>query len=115
MCFHANRSALLIRQDEATDLDVAKQILRYFYRNPKAADTVEGVARWRLLEEMIQSNLETVMKAMAWLVSQGLLVKESRPASAPLFRLNTAESKKIEKLLTEGTRARKRRKQETEG
>jgi hypothetical protein len=115
MCFYANGSALLIRQDEATDLGVAKQILRYFYRNPQAADTVEGVARWRLLEEMIQSNLETVMNAMAWLVSQGLLVKESRPASAPLFRLNTAESRKIEKLLTEGTRARKHWKQGAKG
>lgn len=115
MCFQTSGSALLIRQDEATDLDVAKQILRYFYRNPQAADTVEGVARWRLLEEMIQSNLETVMKAMAWLVSQGLLVKETRPASAPLFRLNTAETKKIERLLAEGTRARKRRKQGTKG
>jgi hypothetical protein len=106
------REWLLKRHDDETEREVAKQILRYFHRNPQAADTIEGVARWRLLEETIRSNLEVVMKAVAWLVSEGVLIKESRPANATLFRLNSAESEKIEKLLaqqeTKGRRPKKR-------
>lgn len=100
----------MIGQDPAIDLDVAKHILRYFYRNPQAADTVEGVARWRLLDERIQNNLETVMQAMAWLVSEDLLVKESRPASSTVFRLNLAQSEQIGELLRKATSKRKGKK-----
>ena len=89
------------RHEDEVDTDVAKQILRYFSRNPEATDTLEGVARWRLLDETIQSNLETVMRVMAWLVSEGVLVKESRPGSAPLFRLNSGETQKIQTLLSD--------------
>jgi hypothetical protein len=35
---------------------VTKQIVSYFLRNPNAADTLEGIARWRLLEERIHQK-----------------------------------------------------------
>lgn len=81
------------------DFDVARDILRYFTRNPQAADTVEGVARWRLLDERIHSDLERVTRAMAWLVSRGLLVKEPLAGSAAIFRLNDKEPREIERFL----------------
>jgi hypothetical protein len=78
----------LTRENLKFELDTARKILQYFNRNPKAADTVEGIARWRLLDESIRSNLETVMGTIAWLVSQGLLVKESGSGAETVFRVN---------------------------
>ena len=81
------------------DYDVARDILRYFVRNPRAADTVEGVARWRLLDEKIHSNLEQVTRAIGWLVSRKLLVSESSPPSTSIFHLNQQAEKKIQNFL----------------
>jgi hypothetical protein len=67
-----------------------KQILGYFVRNPKAADTLEGVARWRLLEEEIQNSIAQTEAALEWLVAQGLLEKLQPPGSRCVFRLNAA-------------------------
>ena len=37
---------------------IAKEILSYFLRNPQAADNLEGVARWRLLEQTVHRSVE---------------------------------------------------------
>jgi len=87
-------------QDPEDDLAVARDILRYFLRNPEAADTVEGVARWRLVDEQIYRSLGRVNRAMAWLVSQGLLVKEE-VANSTIFHLNQNALRKIERFLLE--------------
>jgi len=78
---------------------VALDVLRYFVRNPEAADTVEGVTRWRLLDEKIYRSLQQVTRAMAWLVAQGLLVEDHLSSSKTAFRLNKAALKRIERLL----------------
>jgi hypothetical protein len=88
-----------LSKDPEGDLDVARDVLRYFVRNPDAADTVEGVARWRLLDEKIYRSLQQVTQAMAWLVAQGLLVEDHLPSSRTAFRLNKAALKRIERLL----------------
>jgi len=88
-----------LSKDPEGDLDAARDVLRYFVRNPEAADTVEGVARWRLLDEKIYRNLEQVTRAMAWLVAQGLLVEDHPPSSRTACRLNTTALKRIERLL----------------
>jgi hypothetical protein len=67
---------------------IASEVLRYFRRSPRAADTLEGIARWRLLEERIRSCVEEVDHALSWLVAAGLLLKHVAPGSAPLFSLN---------------------------
>ena len=68
---------------------IARKVLAYFVRNRKAADTVEGITRWRLSEEQVNRNLQQVEVAVSWLVEQGLL-EEVRPESSevPVFRLN---------------------------
>ena len=97
-------------KDPEGDLDVARDVLRYFVRNPEAADTVEGVARWRLLDEKIYRSLQQVARAMAWLVAQGLLVEDHLPSSRTAFRLNKTALKQIERLLQQERPQRKSRK-----
>ena len=95
--------------DPKVDFDVVRDVLRYFTRNPQAADTVEGVARWRLVDEVIHSNLEQVARAVAWLVSQDLLVQETTSPSTVVVRLNRQQLARIE-LFLEQARPKKRKK-----
>lgn len=98
------------KDPEDDDLKVARDVLRYFVRNPEAADTIEGVARWRLLDEKIHSNLLEVTRAMTWLAAQGLLVEDRLPSTRTAFRLNKQAMQKIQGLLQEEKPRRKSKK-----
>lgn len=78
----------------------AKEILEYFLRHPQAADCLEGVARWRLLQESIHRNVEETNEALSWLALQGFLLEEGGAASGPIFRLNRAKAAEAERFLT---------------
>ena len=86
-------------QDPELDMDVVRDILRYFLRNPQAMDNLEGLARWRLLDERIHRGLQRVSRAMAWLVSRGLLLQEEAGTSSAVFCLNAARRAEVEKFL----------------
>lgn len=66
----------------------ARRILNYFMRNDQAADTYEGIVRWRLREESIHQTTEETLAALGWLVSRGFLSEERVVPGPPLFRLN---------------------------
>lgn len=68
-------------------------------RNPDAADTYEGIARWRVLEETIHQTTEETRDALSWLVSQGFLRETEIMGGAPLFRLNSGKRKEAEDFL----------------
>lgn len=80
--------------------DIAKDILSYFLRNPQAADDLEGVARWRLLNQTIHRDVEETSEALDWLVQHGLLTRVSRPGSA-FFRLQSEQRAGAEAFLNE--------------
>ena len=67
---------------------MVREILSYFLRNPQAADSLVGVATWRLLDESVRRNVEGAREALSWLVSRGFLKQEVRPSSGPIFMLN---------------------------
>lgn len=71
---------------------VVKQVLSYFLRNPRAADNLEGIARWRLLEEQIENSLRKTEAALDWLVREGYLEEFKAGASERSFRLNPVRS-----------------------
>ncbi len=66
----------------------AREILEYFLRNPKVADSLEGIARWRLLEQVIHRTISETEGALKWLVEEGYLIEVEQPCSRRLFRLN---------------------------
>jgi hypothetical protein len=77
------------RDEKDLDHGVIKQVLGYFVRNPKTADTLEGIARWRLLEERVQKSLLQTEAAIDWLVEQGYLEEVMATGSKEtIFRLN---------------------------
>jgi hypothetical protein len=80
---------------------IARQILSYFVRNPQAADGLEGIARWRLLEEQIHHSLQQTDAAVTWLVSRGYL-QEIQPGSAVrLYRLDSNRQAEAVQFLAE--------------
>jgi len=79
----------------------AREVLRYFLRNPQATDSLEGVARWRLLEETIHQSVEDTDGALRWLVDQGFLTRESKQLGADTYRLNHDRAAEGARLLAE--------------
>jgi hypothetical protein len=75
------------------------EILSYFLRNPSAVDSLEGVARWRLLEEAIHRTVTETEGALKWLVEEGYLIEVEESHSRQVFRLNPEKATEAEALL----------------
>ena len=92
------------------DKEVIKQVLGYFVRNPKTADTLEGIARWRLLEERVQKSLLQTEAAIDWLVGQGYLEEVTVAGSKEtIFRLNPERRSDAVRLLAKSKAGRVRK------
>ncbi|HEY6291302.1 MAG TPA: hypothetical protein VI455_07025 [Terriglobia bacterium] len=81
--------------------DIAKDILGYFLRNPQAADDLEGVARWRLLNQTIHRDVEDTSRALEWLVAQGFLDRLSRTGSGAIFHLRPEQRAEAEAFMAQ--------------
>jgi hypothetical protein len=71
-----------------SDAEVVEQILSYFLRNPNAADSLEAIAHWRLLEECAHRSFQKTEAALHWLVTQGFLLEVWVVGSARIFRMD---------------------------
>jgi hypothetical protein len=85
----------------------AKFIISYFLRNAKAADTFVGIARWRLLDEMVHQSIDTTQQALEWLVAKDLLIAEHSSVSGTVYRFNEDNRIKAELFLHEDTLTRR--------
>jgi hypothetical protein len=68
-------------------------------RNRQAADTYEGIVRWRLREESIHRVTEETEQALAWLISRGFLREERRATGPSLFRLDPSKQAEAQAFL----------------
>lgn len=68
--------------------DATVDILNYFIRHPGAADSIEGIARWRLMEELAHRKAEETDRAVRWLVERGFLIRHALPGGRSIFALN---------------------------
>lgn len=70
----------------------AKEILEYYLANRDTTDTLEGIAHWLLLEDLVQRHVGNTEAALGWLVSHGYLERVTlSPATPPLYRLNAGK------------------------
>jgi len=86
--------------------DVPAEILSYFLRHPQSTDTLEGVARWRLMEERILTTVEEARDAIEWLVEQKYLSRIPTAGNVPLYGINREMQGKAEQFLR-GARAQR--------
>lgn len=74
-----------------SDVDQAREILQYFVEHPQASDDLEGIARWRLLQQHITWQVEQVRRALELLVHLDLLCQQETAASGRRYSLNGAK------------------------
>jgi hypothetical protein len=67
--------------------DLERWVLNYFVRNPNASDTVEGLARWRLLELDVHYAVEQTKEAINELIQRGFVEEVKHPGLAPQYKL----------------------------
>lgn len=85
--------------DADPDPEAVREILRYFVRNPQAADDLEGIARWRLLDELVTRRLEQTERALDWLVARGFLYATVTAGSRPIFSSNPDKAAEAREFL----------------
>jgi hypothetical protein len=66
----------------------ASKVLRYFLLQPRAADTLDGLLRWRLPGGTARNRRGDVARALRWLVAEGHLRAERRRAVGVIFSLD---------------------------
>jgi hypothetical protein len=101
-------------RDKSADPEIVSEILEYFIRNPTAVDSLEGVARWRLMNEAIRRSVVETEMALRWLVTHGFLEEISRPGLTPIFSLKAERLNVARDLLAQLKSPSKRRRSRNE-
>jgi hypothetical protein len=101
----------LPRKASTPNSELAREILSYFLRNPHAADSLEGVARWRLIEERVHRQLQNTDQALNWLVHHGFLMKVSSEWTESVYQLNDENRSAAQRFMSESTKTRKPRRE----
>jgi hypothetical protein len=79
-----------------------RDVLGYFLHNPQSADSLVGVAHWRLLDETIHHTLTETKGALEKLVADGYLKKVSASGSDPIYTLNSEKRQAAEQFIKRG-------------
>lgn len=96
------RQTIVVEQREADLPARAREILEYYLENRCTADTLEGIAEWLLLEELVHRRVEETDAALRWLVARGFLRRiTASMAAPPLYRLNTDKVDEAAQLVRE--------------
>lgn len=67
------------------DSSVTKQILKYLEANPQAGDTLEGIARWWLLQQQVSDSVNAVHEALGQLKSKGFIEERKTPGGRTVY------------------------------
>lgn len=86
---------------EGRQEQVVRDILNYLLHHPGAADTFEGIARWRVLEEIARRSVASTEDAMNWLIAKGFLREEKIAGGRTVYRLDAEKRKEAELLVKE--------------
>lgn len=92
-------SYLPTRQNEP---EAASEILRYFVAHPQAADTLEGLAHWRLAGRSKRLTMDQIAPALEWLVARGYLKQISKPYAERIYSLDQEHLSEAEQFLSSG-------------
>ena len=73
--------------------------MRYFVQHPEAADSLEGIARWRLIEQRTRDLVAETSDAVEQLVDEGLLERVTLPGGQTLYRLRPDQADVARRLV----------------
>jgi hypothetical protein len=79
-----------------------QEILRYLLDHPDAVDTMEGIMKWWLPEDVASSGKDTIKGALDTLVSSGWVIETSRRTLPCLYGLTKGRQSEIAGFLEQG-------------
>ncbi len=79
--------------------ELERKLLRYLVDHPEARDTLEGIAKWWLLEQEIREEKTKVQEALAGLVAKGFVVEERMEDGRRVFGMNEERREAITRLI----------------
>jgi hypothetical protein len=88
-----------VEKDDGRPPARVREILKHYLENPETADSLEGIAEWRLLEEIVQRRVADSEQALRWLVANGYLDRSAGGAAPPVYRLNLERRSDAERFV----------------
>ena len=85
---------------------VAREIMSYFLDHPEATDSLEGIARWRLMLRQIDRTVEETAVALRFLIKEDLIEEVQSQSGPPLYRLNSGKRKEAELIVQDTKRTK---------
>ena len=55
--------------------EMTEAILEYLAEHPRASDTLEGIAEWWIMRQLVRVEIKTLQKVLRQLMKSGLLEK----------------------------------------
>lgn len=77
--------------------EITSEIMTYLANHPNAADTLDGVAKWWLLDRADKLQLGQVKQALDELVAKGLVAAQKGGDSKIVYRVNRSRLEDIKK------------------
>jgi len=74
---------------------MAEDILNYLMDHPEASDTVDGIARWWILEQRVKREMEEVKATLSDLARRGFVLERKSADTVAHYRLNPAKAVEI--------------------
>jgi len=87
------RKARIVKAIDKSEDDVeraSREIQAYFKENQFAAESLEGIVRWWLLQQQFERAWATVSDALNRLVAAGFLVRTENAGGNTVYSMNTA-------------------------
>ena len=81
--------------------ELTAAILRYLVKHPDTGDSIEGIARWRLLQDKIDATVDQVSEIVQELSTRGMVVEKEIPGGTRIYYLNKVKIQAVRKLLNE--------------
>jgi hypothetical protein len=81
--------------------EIARAILGYLARNPKAQDTLPGIIEWWLLDHQIRTRTTEIKTVVDNLVAEKLILKRRGSDLQHHYRINPRRQRRIAALIEE--------------
>jgi len=75
---------------------IAAEIMNYLQQRPMAADTLDGIAYWWLVQQAITRHVGLVEKALEYLVREGKIARGLSDHRDTIYFLTTTNTSQIE-------------------
>ena len=86
---------MTLRDEQTEESEVARDLLSYLIENPDAADTLEGIVEWWLLERKIHIGIVKVKQALEQMTAKGLILARMGSDSRVRYLINNDRREEI--------------------